>query len=455
MRNEFQGIDCIRINNYKSIGEATLNIRPITVLAGANSTGKSNVMQPLLLMKQTFEMQKQSSTPLSLKGENVEMSSFEDISTKILGATSDSFSVQIESNSFRAKSVFKNDRGGIDLLETTFNYFDQPTKDYLWSSLADTETKRPINSITLSDTVDVEELFRWMFIPYPGLRRLPFDANNFIPLKDKCFYSVGLVELPDNVDGLPTRLRPSEHLIKDIQGIIHLPRWRAINDDKVSLSPPLYPGTFQNYTAGLIAHWEKHDPEKYLLLVEYLNSLRLSTSVSTARKGESLGILLGWHHTIPPKNKNDMVNIANVGVGVSQALPILVALIAAEPKQIVYVEQPEVHLHPRVHIGLVEAIMDAARRKVKVVVETHSETFLLALQTVIAEQYAKENSKDRVERKDIVLYWFSRGEDGATTPEEGSINEDGTYGSWPVDFSSVTGKLQRRYLETMRDEIPI
>ena len=46
-------------------------------------------------------------------------------------------------------------------------------------------------------------------------------------------------------------------------------------------------------------------------------------------------------------NETDMVNIADVGFGVSQVLPVLVALIAAEPGQLVYLEQPELHLHPR------------------------------------------------------------------------------------------------------------
>jgi len=49
-------ISGVSISGYKSISERqSIEIRPLTVLAGANSSGKSSMMQPLLLLKQTFE----------------------------------------------------------------------------------------------------------------------------------------------------------------------------------------------------------------------------------------------------------------------------------------------------------------------------------------------------------------------------------------------------------------
>jgi len=48
---EFTGINRIGISGYKSIKDESLEILPITVFAGANSTGKSSVMRPLLLLK--------------------------------------------------------------------------------------------------------------------------------------------------------------------------------------------------------------------------------------------------------------------------------------------------------------------------------------------------------------------------------------------------------------------
>ena len=51
-----QGITRISVRGYKSLyEESSIEIRPLTILAGANSSGKSSIMQPLLLMKQTLE----------------------------------------------------------------------------------------------------------------------------------------------------------------------------------------------------------------------------------------------------------------------------------------------------------------------------------------------------------------------------------------------------------------
>ena len=49
-------ITTLSVAGFKSIvDEQTIEIRPLTLLAGANSSGKSSMMQPLLLLKQTLE----------------------------------------------------------------------------------------------------------------------------------------------------------------------------------------------------------------------------------------------------------------------------------------------------------------------------------------------------------------------------------------------------------------
>ena len=68
----------------------------------------------------------------------------------------------------------------------------------------------------------------------------------------------------------------------------------------------------------------------------------------------------------------DLVSIADVGFGVSQTLPVVVALLAAGPGQMVFIEQPEIHLHPRAQVAMAALLAKAAQRGVRVVVETHS-----------------------------------------------------------------------------------
>src|SRR5271154_6921999 len=68
-------ITSLSISGFKSIvDEQTLEIRPLTLLAGANSSGKSSMMQPLLLLKQTLEAPYDPG-PLLLNGPNAKFTS--------------------------------------------------------------------------------------------------------------------------------------------------------------------------------------------------------------------------------------------------------------------------------------------------------------------------------------------------------------------------------------------
>ncbi|NER39705.1 MAG: AAA family ATPase [Oscillatoria sp. SIO1A7] len=50
-----KAISNISVQNYKSLhNECKIEIRPLTILSGANGAGKSSIMQPLLLLKQGF-----------------------------------------------------------------------------------------------------------------------------------------------------------------------------------------------------------------------------------------------------------------------------------------------------------------------------------------------------------------------------------------------------------------
>jgi predicted ATPase len=141
----------------------------------------------------------------------------------------------------------------------------------------------------------------------------------------------------------------------------------------------------------------------------------------------------------PPTRPEDRVNIADVGVGVSQTLPVLVALHVAEPGQLVYIEQPETHLHPRAQFALAQILAAAAQRGVRVVVETHSSILLLGVQTLIAE--------GSLEADKVILHWFQREKDGRTKVCSAELDEAGAFGDWPEDFDEVSLQTQSRYLD--------
>ena len=141
-----------------------------------------------------------------------------------------------------------------------------------------------------------------------------------------------------------------------------------------------------------------------------------------------------------PRGATDLVNIADVGFGVSQTLPVLVALLTAQPGQLVYIEQPEIHLHPSAQVAMASLLVKAANRGVRVVAETHSSLLLLGVQSQVAEKH--------IEPEKVKLHWFTRDDTtGATTVTSADLDEAGRFGDWPEDFDETSLKAQARYLD--------
>ena len=86
------------------------------------------------------------------------------------------------------------------------------------------------------------------------------------------------------------------------------------------------------------------------------------------------------------KNRNTTVTHRDVGIGISQVLPVLVAAFGSEGR-LIAMEQPEIHLHPALQAELGDVFIEAAigRRKNTFILETHSEHLILRLMRRIRE----------------------------------------------------------------------
>ena len=89
---------------------------------------------------------------------------------------------------------------------------------------------------------------------------------------------------------------------------------------------------------------------------------------------------------------------------------------------------------------MVEPIIDASRRGVQVIIETHSSLLLRGIQTAVAE--------GDIRPKDVSLNWFSRdGTNSSTSIRQAEIAQDGSVGDWPQDFDDVSMLADFRYLD--------
>jgi len=118
--------------------------------------------------------------------------------------------------------------------------------------------------------------------------------------------------------------------------------------------------------------------------------------------------------------------ITDVGFGVSQVLPVLVLCYYAEEGSTILLEQPEIHLHPSVQMGLADVFVDAMKnRNIQIVIESHSEHLLNRLQTRVAEK--------AVASDDVSLYFCDAGAKGSTLKAL-ELDHLGNIANWPTNF---------------------
>ncbi len=121
------------------------------------------------------------------------------------------------------------------------------------------------------------------------------------------------------------------------------------------------------------------------------------------------------------------VALTDVGFGVSQILPVLTLCYYAPEGSTLLLEQPEIHLHPSVQAGLADVFIDAVKtRRVQIIVESHSEHLLRRLQRRIAEE--------QIEANQMALYFITCDERGASHAQPLEINEYGYILNWPEGF---------------------
>jgi predicted ATPase len=126
------------------------------------------------------------------------------------------------------------------------------------------------------------------------------------------------------------------------------------------------------------------------------------------------------------------VKITDVGFGVSQVLPALVAAFYCPPNSVVWMEQPEIHLHPQIQAELADVFISAVKarengrdRNVQMIVESHSEHFLNRLQRRIAE--------GELAPEDVAIYFCKRS-GAAVDIEPLQVNLFGDIENWPDNF---------------------
>lgn len=157
-------------------------------------------------------------------------------------------------------------------------------------------------------------------------------------------------------------------------------------------------------------------------VLSWLRYLEVADNIETSDAG-----VYGNRLQISPKGTDRLHDLTNVGVGVSQVLPIIVSSILAPIGSTLIFEQPELHLHPRVQSRLADFFLALSLNGRKVLIETHSEYLVDRIRLRIAQ-----SPQEDLLKKISIL--FSSKPHASTQLEKVQINKYGAIRNWPEDF---------------------
>jgi len=443
-------VTSIDITGYKALKNVNLTVRSLTLLAGANSSGKSSILQPLLLLKQTLDERFQTAGALLLNGPHVQLTDATQLLSKVEGARPDGFLIRIK--------AYNKEYSRAEYIELSYKEqglrfaleYQEANRGEGICRLTPDMSASEIRTQLASEDLEFIEFFSSKNAFSRVVNKVKNDSSlesdsfnendlNYRVANDNDeFLSIAVSYKGVDVIGFPFGYDIQRWLVN----IIHIPGLRG-NPKRTYPATELQNrvrGTFDVYSAGVIKQWqEEEDTASLQALNNSLIRLGLTRSINAKNVNANEVELRVGRLPVGTNKKDDSVNIADVGFGVSQVLPILVALIVAREHQLVYIEQPELHLHPRAQVEMAKLLVEAAQRGVQVIVETHSSLLLLTFQTLIAQ---KQIAPDKV-----ALQWFSRDEEGATQIALADIDAAGSFGEWPEDFGETELKAQGAYLD--------
>jgi energy-coupling factor transporter ATP-binding protein EcfA2 len=406
----------LRLKNFK-IWETTgpMRLAPVTLLLGTNSSGKSSIIQSLLLIRQTI---KGGDPALDLNlgnpdaGDSVILGQFKDV----LCRHGDSPRFEIEfrwsptglpEDSALFSAVYRKGPSGSAELEYLRLGGDK-------QSFAVQRAKPGIYKLWLGDE-----------------RQSRRQSEDFRPQRSFAFSPAALMRLGKDAD----RIRDiGPQLLEELNRIIYLgPLRRLAQRDYVwnGRMPAAIGDDGSRAIDALIASGmalqggkQQLDRPADAALIEqtgfWLKAMELADRLWVKPLGNSSRYeLLVEHH-------GEQTNLRDVGVGVCQVLPVIVAALHAQAGDIVIVEEPESHLHPLAETTLADLFLTTSRkRKVQFIIETHSEHLFTRLQRRVAEA--------AVAPEEVALYFCNRA-DGQAILEPLRINLEGDIENWPENF---------------------
>lgn len=402
----------ISIHNFKSISSiVNYELLPLTILSGTNSTGKSSFIQLLLLLKQTIELDS-AQFPLYLEGKLFPVRQYSDILNSRANGGKLKISLVFNKSELEKYDSIPEIRlyGAFDNYDLSISFEFDTIKNNIYVSLFEvkflthhniTKPEHFIKLINNSNEFNIETnvavfsnenlyekqgQYQIKGIGYsafvPASYEIEYDGSNGIVLKEVLKLDSIKTILKDFLTGInyigPSREEPQEEYRR-------VGKYTSV-------------GTHGEYTAEVIEALASQEIT-YCIVEDSTESVEL-----VKRNGAFMDAVKYWMcekfklcADIYSKKMSDSYvvyiknlmgvesSIRHVGFGISQILPIIIEGLRLPIGETLVIEQPEVHLHPKLQSHLLDFMICMVKQGKKVIVETHSDHFITRLRRRIAE----------------------------------------------------------------------
>ncbi len=394
----------LRVQNFKSWKDTgKRQIAPLTGFFGANSSGKTSLLQTLLMLKQTVERPPDWDGVIDF-GDNsslVNLGSFDDLihqhkrdiplkiylSWKFSEKLSIADIDEVDTFSFEL-SVFDNENS---VPGVSFNYkIGEKNLAVDWNGQ---------DVLLISVPVELKYHDESLFRCY-GVRSAHYHNQEI-------FSSV------------QTRFENLFRNIRYLGPLREYPRrnytWQGKHSSGVGqhgedMVTALFSGRIQ------LRDTEEQIP-MWLQRLDLIDSYRLNPVLNTETDYEFL---------VRKYKGGPEVRLTDVGFGVSQVLPVLVLCYYVPEGSILILEQPEAHLHPKVQSELADLLVEVVKeRQLQIILESHSEHLLIRLMRRIAEEQISA---------DDTAFYFCEMKEGVSEIERLNVDDYGNITNWPQNF---------------------
>lgn len=389
----------LSLKRFKAFAKADLELAPITILVGINSSGKSSLLQPLLLLKQTFDSLDNTS-PLILNGSLIDLGTFSDIAYnhKLNSSLAFEFywnlSGQMELLPFFQK-LSVDEISGLKV-KFEMKYSKKGKHIYLskFDCVLDEESvlnasihangKAIYGSNIFNKTIDSQSFMR-NCLPFPPEEFA--NIGGLTPEKYKTKTGKKLVEQKLHLLGKYTTLMANiSYYFSNIRYLGPL-RDRPQHHYFVKGERRHDVGSRGEYAVDMLVEQEGGEVESQLIdaINEWFPKWGIAGAAQLSRLTKKESAKPIYSLDIKDPTTSIFSNLPNVGFGISQILPVLIACYRASKNSLIIIEEPEIHLNPKVQAGLADMFLKVAEANKHFIIETHSEHLILRFQKAVAE----------------------------------------------------------------------